>query len=126
MKKLATTTIVLFSIPLSASKLLAEEYICSYIYNDNSMTVVFDRQSKQLFEQVNHDGIRKPVRVLFENQIFLILGNLTKYTFKGTTFSGYKVTFIDKNIEQFQTYSITEPKHKELKSNLNSGDCMVR
>ena len=63
--------------------------------------------------------------VLFENQDYLILGELLEYTFQSVTFLGYSIRFIDKNMKTFQGYSITEPKYKEKKSDLIFGNCAI-
>ena len=79
MRKLVTTLILFYSTLLIASKSFAEEYVCSYIYDGNSVTVVFKRYSEQLFDVIPQHGVMTQENVLFQNQTYLVLGGLTGF-----------------------------------------------
>ena len=117
--------VVIFIIFLFSSYAYSEEYICAYSYDDKSLPHGYERISDDKFISTDMNGNQIIAPVLLEENNYLILGQLVKYKFKGKEFNGYRVTFIDKKLKEFQTYSISEPKHKDLVSNLNSGTCAI-
>ena len=121
MRKFFLVSIIILIFPLNVS---AEKYVCSYLYNNEPRSVMFERELNNKFKQISHSGKQSILEIILENNVFLILGELYKYKFQNKVFYAYNTKFIDKTINAYQSYSITEPKYKEIKSNLNSGNCI--
>ena len=118
MKKIFSIFIIIFSF-LSISSSFSEQYICSYLYYGEPRSFTVKRINNNNFEQ-NSIGGKKFLNILYEDNDYLVLGNLLQYP----RFVGYDVTFIDKISKLFNGYGVTEPNSKEkLKS--NEGKCMV-
>ena len=117
--------ILTFIFFLFSSYVYSEEYICAYSYNGETLPNKFERISDNKFIVTNMKGKQITVQILLEEQNYLILGQLANYKFKGKDFNAYKVTYIDKEFNKFQAYSIVEPKYKDIVSNLISGTCSV-
>ena len=117
--------VVIFIIFLFSSYAYSEEYICAYSFDGKSLPHSLERTSDEKFISTDHYGNQNSASVLLEDNNYLILGGLLKYKFQGKNFNAYNVTFLDKQLKEYQTYAITEPKHKDLVSNLNFGTCTI-
>ena len=105
----------------------SEQFVCSYLFQNESRSFILQRISTQVFQETNFEGlVRSKYKVLFESEKYLILGGLLEYGTNNDNWIGYETTFIDKKIKSFQSHAITEPKYKDKVSALISGNCIVK
>jgi len=125
MKKCFFIYVIIF-LTIFSSTSYSEQFVCSYLFQNESRSFILERKSTQVFQEINFEGsVRDSYKVLFESEKYLILGGLLEYGANNDNWMGYETTFIDKEIKSFQSHTITEPKHKDKLSALISGNCII-
>tara|TARA_Y100000768_G_C23662924_1_gene534037 strand:- start:139 stop:465 length:327 start_codon:yes stop_codon:yes gene_type:complete len=100
----------------------AEKYICSYVFNNEARTSITERISNEYFLETMPDREAIYMRVLHEDEKYLVFGMLGTYT----DFNGYYVSFIDKKTGTFRGQTIIEPEYEETLTAVISGNCFIQ
>ena len=111
---------LVFLLSVCSSAVMAETYICSYLYNNEPKSFTAKRISSNKFENISVGGVFYP-DIVYEDNQYLILGEPRNYG----SYNGYMVSFIDKSSRSFQAYAVSEPNHKDKQSALINGSCLV-
>ena len=122
MKKMILIVMMLVAILFLPGTSHAETYQCAYSFEGDPRMATHERMSRNVFLVRSGDGsIKVDAGVLFENDIYLILGVMRDY--KGSL--AYNVSIIRKDTLMFRSTAIVDPNNKSDRSAIVEGNCLL-